>query len=225
LTAILFAVQSATAAVATFDLRQETTGTLSPTENLSAGGLKLEISGWWGTSNENSPFSNLPPENLWRSSTSGMGIKVASGDNVQIDGRGPAELMRFRFDQKVQLKRVVFSAIDDNDNMDMSIDNLDVAVVTTFNSDNLRAITNSSGALNFPDFVTLNVTGLPSRHPVGSEFAFYTNGRNDNYKIMEIVVDSDVVPEPSSLVAWSILSGLGLIVYRRRRQPRLAKTG
>ena len=74
--ALIFSTQNATAGIVTFDLRQGPTGTLSPVENVSAGGVDLEISGWGGTGNGNAPFdyNSLTPLNLWRSSTSGMGV-------------------------------------------------------------------------------------------------------------------------------------------------------
>ena len=34
--------------------------------------------------------------------------------------------------------------------------------------------------------------------------------------------DAKIVPEPSSLIAWSVLTGLGLVGVARKRRPKKA---
>ena len=163
--------------------------------------------------------SGLQSRNLHRNS-GGLGVyDPTNGDSIQLDGSpdSAAELMNFHFGSAVRLLKVGFSYIGGNDDFDFSVNNVDVALSSS--QQDLGNLKN--GVFVVPATLTFNASGSPTGPAVGTDFAFYTNGTNDDYKMEWIVVDNEVVPEPATLAIWSLFSTIGFgYGWRKRRQRK-----
>jgi hypothetical protein len=118
----------------------------------------------------------------------GLGVRSQIWDSNQVDGRGPDETLSFLFDQDVDLVSVMFGFVGYNDDFSLSVN----GSTPVLNADI------PSGNHTF-DFSSYSFTG--------DTFGFGVQGRNDDYYIRSITVDTVDVAEPGSLA----LLGLGLV--------------
>lgn len=116
----------------------------------------------------------------------GLGVKSSKRDSYQVDGQGPDETLSFSFLQDVDLVSVIFGNVQYNDDFSLSVDGT------------LIGSADIPGGNTF-DFSAYNFTG--------NTFDFGVEGRNDDYFIRGITVDTVDVSEAGSLA----LLGLGLV--------------
>jgi hypothetical protein len=116
----------------------------------------------------------------------GLGVKSSKRDSYQVDGQGPDETLSFSFLQDVDLVSVIFGNVQYKDDFSLSVDGT------------LIGSADIPGGNTF-DFSAYNFTG--------NTFDFGVEGRNDDYFIRGITVDTVDVSEAGSLA----LLGLGLV--------------
>ncbi|WP_287524055.1 PEP-CTERM sorting domain-containing protein [Okeania sp. SIO2C2] len=158
------------------------------------------------------------------------GIGVLSGqpgDSRQLDASGPNEFLRFTFNKKVTLLSTIFEAASNAgagvDEFDLGIDGIDLDINDTFATDTLRNFPGagfpggSDRKVDFSGGVDFDGDGTNALFPAkGLVFDFYTDDRNDDFRIKEIEVSVDV-PESTSILSLLALGTLGAVSTLKRK--------
>ena len=243
---LLLAASASDAAPITFDLTgSSNTPPGSQPVVISSGGVDLSVTGWrvddsdatGGTPAANAPFASLSPRGLSQTAN-GIGVYNGPGsiDSTQTDGLGPDEVLRFQFSAPVLLGKVVFALVSSNDEFDFGVGSdldpanvLDVRVNQTYGDDSIIALATPLGPPSPPflDFefmvgssLFVGPTPTVSIAPIGQTFEFYLSDQNDDYKIVELTVETGVdpdgmVPEPNTAML-ALLGMLGVATAVRR---------
>jgi len=180
---------------------------------VTSGSSAVAVSGFThtGGGSGDAPFASLDPTGIHQNGN-GLGVRSSFFDLNQLDSVQDDELMRFDFGRSVKLLSVVLSLATGNDEFDIAIDNVDVDVVGLLGTDEINDFV-SNGFASSPIFdYTIDFSGVS----LGSfsQLDFYTNDEGDGYKIVSITVAE--LPEASSIVAWTMLSSLGMVFCRRK---------
>ena len=190
---------------------------------IESGGINLDITG--GITGEgggaNAPFPNAIFGEVVVSGPLGIGINSstliggedtsAEGNRGQIDGFGPDEFIQLEFDRTVRLVEFSLGLIGANDSFDFAIDGRDVAVVTTFGTDDA-----TTDAIEVPDTFFFN-NPVEEGEPVGTIFTFFTNDLNDDFALTGFVVE-EVAPVPLPAALPLMAAGLGFLGFMGRRR-------
>lgn len=157
----------------------------------------------------------------------GIGVRSRIVDSSQLDSSGPNEFLRFTFSQDVTLLSTVFEAASNagagTDEFDLGIDGVDLDIDGTFGTDRLRNFSDAgfpggtdrevdfSGGVDFVGDGTLAL--LPA---TGQVFDFYTDDRNDDYRIHSLTVEAvEAVPEPLTILGTLTALGMGAAFKRK----------
>jgi hypothetical protein len=130
--------------------------------------------------------------------------------SIHVDGNSP-EFLRLEFSTSVQIKTVVFAyaGAGSTDRFGLAVDGVPVNVASLFGTDVIKN-------LQPPGFAP-GVVHFPTTVPAGRVFDFiaanWGAGAYDEWNLEKM----EVVPEPSSLFAWTV-AGLGIAVWRRRKK-------
>jgi hypothetical protein len=140
------------------------------------------------------------------------GDKSSFFNKIHVDGNSP-EFLRLEFSSAVQISTVVFAyaGSGSTDRFGLAVDGVPINVTALFGTNvikDLHPLGFAPGIVNFPAAV-----------PAGKVFDFFAvnwgGGAFDEWNLEKM----EVIPEPSSLIAWS-LAGLGVAAYRRFRRKR-----
>ncbi len=151
----------------------------------------------------------------------GIGVRSRRDDSSQLDASGPNEFLRFTFNTEVTLLSTIFEAASNagpgTDEFDIGIDGIDLDINDTFGNDRLRSFPgaglpgNTDRKVDFSGGVDFDGDGTNALFPAkGLVFDFYTDDRNDSYRIKEIKVAVDV-PESTSILTLLALGTLGAV--------------
>ncbi len=182
------------------------------------GGLSVTVSAsdHSGSSGADAPFDGFFPMNIYRNDE-GLGVYGGVPDNIDLDGSGGSDLLRFTFNQTVTLLSTLFENVA-ADEFDMSVDGVDIDVVALLGSDDLDLLPNGG----FGD--DSNLAEFPGEGLTGTVFDFYTNNFDDDYRIRQLVVETLAgdgdggkdVSEPAAL----LLLGMALASFCLARHRR-----
>ena len=167
-----------------------------------------------GGARANAPLNITGSAKITQTGGRAPGIGVRSGqknDSSELDASGPNEFLRFTFNQEVTLLSVIFEAASNSgpgtDEFDSGIDGIDLQINSTFGNDRLRSFPDggfSGGTDRLVDFsggVDFAGDGTNALFPAtGLIFDFYTDDKNDSFRIAEITVSHHVVPEPLTIL-------------------------
>jgi hypothetical protein len=140
------------------------------------------------------------------------GDKSAFFKSIHVDGNTP-EFLRLEFSDPVKITTAVFAyaGAGSTDRFGLVVDGVPVNVAALFG-------TNVIKDLQPPGFAP-GIVRFPAAVPSGKVFDFlavnWGNGVFDEWNLEKL--EAEVVPEPSSLMAWT-LAGLGVAVWRKRRR-------
>ena len=170
-------------------------------------------------------FSGVDTQEKVHQSYSGLGVHSYCWDDTQIDGFGPDETLLLTFGEEIQLDFATVTLVSD---------------FGCFGDDDVRILIDGQHLIDWdPDPIALAATftidfaqlGLSVDERSGETLGFTIIGPNDDYKLacIDITAERDgimgseeepVVPEPASLVIWSVLGAgaIGLGGLRRRKR-------
>lgn len=127
----------------------------------------------------------------------GLGVFLGGSENIQIDGvnDNKRETLNLKFDNLVTLLSATFTKVDSGDEFKLFVDG------TQLISD-----TEIPNGGNF-DFTSSNATGTVLGFTIGDS--------DDDYFLKSVEVQE--VPEPTSILGSLLVSGLGAMFYKKRK--------
>lgn len=127
----------------------------------------------------------------------GLGVFRGGSENIQIDGvnENRRETLNLEFDNLVTLLSATFTKVDSGDEFKLFVDG------TQLISD-----TEIPNGGNF-DFTSFNATGTVLGFSIGDS--------DDDYFLKSVEVQE--VPEPTSILGSLLVSGLGAMFYKKRK--------
>lgn len=127
----------------------------------------------------------------------GLGVFDGGTENKQIDGQGIQfrETLNLEFDNLVTLLSATFTKVDSGDEFKLFVDGTQLVSDT-----------------QIPDSGTFDFT---SSNATGTVLGFSIGDSDDDYFLKSVEVQE--VPEPTSILGSLLVSGLGAMFYKKRR--------
>ena len=192
----------------------------------SAPGLGLTVSGYlFNASN------GLLKENVGITrNRDGLGIQLPGENRALVDGKNGRELVRFKFDRKVKVRRVIFSYFDSEDDFEL-IKYKGKTVVRRLEDNLIVQKRTGDGQYNGSrQDIGRSILGKGERL-WGRNFGIGSDFRGDQFKIKAIAVKyddgtpvssareySDPAPVPVPAAGLLMLAGLGALGFAARRK-------
>lgn len=187
-TTIAFATASAASAASiTFDFSSNNDIQQESFE-LVEDGLKVTATGEIRNGDSRDVFQGL----------GGFGVTEGDGESNEIDGQSLdfKETLNLKFDNLVTLISATFTNVDSNDEFTLFVD-----------GDQLVSDTNIFGNETV-DFTNIDATGTTLGFSVGED-------ADNDYFLKSVEVQE--VPEPTSILGSLLVSGLGAMFYKKRK--------
>lgn len=145
-------------------------------------------------------------------------IPISDTDSNNIDNFGPSETLNLTFGAFAPfIKNGLITNIKFG-----NVDHFTGGASELLGDDDIRVLINGvqvalldpspSGTVNFPTSLAIGAGDVLSFQGV--------NNANDDFTVLGLTVQAEVVPEPASLAVWSVLSVVGLAAWRKRKLAR-----
>ena len=194
------------------------TGVIFPGVGLDldlGGGLSVRVTAHTHSDGAGAPFDSVVETNLHRDGE-GVGVQDNNADSPDLDGSGTRDMLRFTFNKSVTLLSVLFENAGNNDEFDMSVDDVDLNISALLGNDDIDDLLEGG----FGD--DSNLADFTGDGLIGTVFDFYTDDVGDSYRIRAMTVEAGDgggggdVPAPPVLPLLGIdLAGLGLALGKK----------